>query len=115
MTICMLITAFIGILLALFIAKGYGAPVAEKYFWGLHRHDWGDIHTVFSMALIALVILHFSLHLAYVRKAIHMHMKTTFGIGVLCILLFTAALMLGAMKIAKTGKYAEKPCMKGTP
>jgi len=66
MVAVMLVVMFIGILLGFFIARA-GGPQAEKYLWGLHRHDWGDLHLYFSLTLVALVIVHFILHMNWIR------------------------------------------------
>lgn len=29
---------------------------------GLHRHEWGDIHTVFAILFVSLMVLHVILH-----------------------------------------------------
>lgn len=49
--------AVIGVLLAFIVPegkKGFGS----KYFLGLHRHDWGDIHLFLSILLLVLLIFH---------------------------------------------------------
>ncbi len=50
--------AVIGLLLAFVIPSGKGAPEAAKFFLGLHRHDWGDIHLYLSLLMLGLVVLH---------------------------------------------------------
>ena len=47
----------IGLLLAFVIPEGR-AMAGSKYFLGLHRHDWGDIHLYLSLLLITLLIFH---------------------------------------------------------
>lgn len=56
--ICMLSIAFIGILMGFFLAEGPTVRESEKYFLGLHRHQWGDIHLYLSLAFILLIIVH---------------------------------------------------------
>ena len=109
MTICMLMTAFIGVLLAFFIPKGHGAPGAAKYLWGLHRHEWGDIHTVFSIILTALLVLHLVIHVDFLQAAFRRYMKTTFLVGSFYLVFLTAILMFVSMKISKRGKYGGHP------
>ena len=43
--------AVIGLLLAFVIPEGRVAQ-ASKYFLGLHRHDWGNIHLYLSLLLL---------------------------------------------------------------
>lgn len=49
--------AVIGVLLAFVIPQGRGDR-ASKYFLGLHRHDWGDIHLYLSLLLLVLIAWH---------------------------------------------------------
>ena len=57
--------AAIGLLLAFVIPTGGGEGVS-KYFMGLHRHDWGDIHLYLSLFMLALLILHIWLNWTWV-------------------------------------------------
>jgi hypothetical protein len=107
--VMILVVMFIGILLGFFIARAGGAE-AEKYLWGLHRHDWGDLHLIFSLTLVALVILHFILHMGWIRfmsrQCVHLHWLVT--------LVFLAVLAAGivwasvAIKRAYPGPYGEE-------
>jgi hypothetical protein len=47
----------IGMLLAFVIPKG-DVYQAGKYFLGLHRHEWGDIHLTLSVSLLVLLVFH---------------------------------------------------------
>jgi hypothetical protein len=49
--------AAIGLLLAFVIPSGKGQD-ASKFFLGLHRHNWGDIHLYLSLLMLGLLILH---------------------------------------------------------
>ncbi len=49
--------AVLGILLGLVIPKGRVHP-SKKYFLGLHRHEWGDIHFYLSFFLLLLLVFH---------------------------------------------------------
>lgn len=44
--------------MGLFIPKGPTAPESAKYFLGLHRHQWGNIHFYLSITFTVLVIIH---------------------------------------------------------
>ena len=65
--ICMLGIAFIGILMGFFLATGPSVRESEKYFLGLHRHQWGDIHLYLSLAFILLIILHLVLAWSWIK------------------------------------------------
>lgn len=45
----------IGIILGFIIPQG---KAIDKYFLGMHRHDWGDIHLYLSLFLIVLLFFH---------------------------------------------------------
>jgi len=61
--------AFIGILMAFFLAEGPTSQArdSEKYFLGLHRHQWGDIHLYLSLAFTALVVIHLILEWSWIK------------------------------------------------
>ncbi|MEN6441415.1 MAG: DUF4405 domain-containing protein [Syntrophobacter sp.] len=49
--------AILGLLLAFVIPSG-NVPHEAKFFLGLHRHDWADIHLTFSIILLGLIAWH---------------------------------------------------------
>jgi len=57
--------AAIGLLLAFVIPSGR-VPDASKFFMGLHRHDWGDIHLFLALFLLGLLVLHVWLNWTWV-------------------------------------------------
>jgi len=59
--------AIIGILMAFFLAEGPTLNDQSKYFLGLHRHQWGDIHLILSLAFITLTIIHLMLAWNWVK------------------------------------------------
>jgi len=65
--ICIFGLAFIGVLMAFFMAEGPTVNDQGKYFLGLHRHQWGDIHLILSLAFIALTIIHLILAWNWVK------------------------------------------------
>lgn len=56
--VCLTGMALIGVLLGLVIPEGPISEGGSKYFLGLHRHQWGDIHAYLSIAFVALMVLH---------------------------------------------------------
>lgn len=48
----------IGFLMGLVIPKGPTAPESTKYFLGLHRHQWSNIHFYLSVAFVVFVTIH---------------------------------------------------------
>jgi len=84
----MINTVFIGILLGFVIPRGDRAGYEAKLFWGLHRHDWGDVHLVLGLALLALIIIHVWLHWSWVCASTRrLVSRTTWGIVVVVIVL----------------------------
>jgi Domain of unknown function (DUF4405) len=57
--------AIVGLLLGFVIPRG---REGNNFFLGLHRHAWGDIHLVLSLALMALLVLHLWLNWGWVVK-----------------------------------------------
>lgn len=60
---------FIGVLMGFFLASGPVADQSLKYVWGLHLHQWGDIHTILSFTFVAFFILHLLLHWSWIKGA----------------------------------------------
>ena len=56
--ICIIGIVFIGFLLGLFIPKGPYVPESAKYFLGLHRHAWGNMHFYLSIAFSVFIVIH---------------------------------------------------------
>jgi len=59
---------FIGFLMGLVLPKGPEAPESAKYFLGLHRHQWGNIHFYLSIVFTALVIIHLILSWNWIKN-----------------------------------------------
>ncbi len=59
--------AFIGFLMGLVIPKGSGASESAKYFLGLHRHEWGNVHFYLSIGFVVVVIIHLILHWSWIK------------------------------------------------
>jgi hypothetical protein len=57
-------TILTGVVLWLCVGKG---PDGQKFFLGWHRHEWGDLHTFFSLAFVVLVVVHLIQHWAWIR------------------------------------------------
>jgi hypothetical protein len=57
----------IGILLGFVLPKGPYAAESAKYFLGLHRHAWGDIHLYLGIAFTALTVIHLILGWNWIR------------------------------------------------
>jgi hypothetical protein len=60
--------AAIGLLLAFVIPAGRQAE-GNKYFLGLHRHDWGDIHLYLGLLFLALLGVHIWLNWTWITQA----------------------------------------------
>jgi hypothetical protein len=60
---------FIGVLMAFFLASGPVVDEGSKYVWGLHRHQWGDIHMILSFIFTGLFLIHILLHWGWIKGA----------------------------------------------
>ena len=56
---------FTGYLLYFELGRGQ-ASMLPKRLWGLHRHGWGDVHFMLSLALVTLALVHTALHAAWI-------------------------------------------------
>jgi len=109
LVVVILVVMFIGILLGFFIARASG-PQAEKYLWGLHRHDWGDLHLIFSLTLITLVVIHFILHMIWIRSMSKQCLGLHWVMTLLILLLLAAGIVTAsvAIKRAYPGRYEQE-------
>lgn len=64
---CIVGLVLIGFLMGLVLPQGPTAPESAKYFLGLHRHQWGNIHFYLSIAFTALVIIHLILSWKWIK------------------------------------------------
>jgi len=60
--------AVLGFLLGFVIPKGQGYS-SQKYFLGIHRHDWVDIHLYLALFLLPLLIFHVWLNWTWVIQS----------------------------------------------
>lgn len=65
--LCIVGIVFIGFMMGLVIPKGPTAAESAKYFLGLHRHQWGNIHFYLSIVFTALVIIHLILSWKWIK------------------------------------------------
>lgn len=109
LVVVMLIVLVIGILLGFFIDWG-GGPEAQKYLWELHRHDWGDLHLYFSLTLVALVILHFILHLSWIRCMSKQCLRLHWLVTLLVLIILAAGILWASFAIKKAypGGYEQE-------
>ncbi len=103
--VAMAISVFTGLLLAFAIAKGHGAPDAAKYLWGLHRHEWGDIHTVFTVAMSVLMVAHLALHMGFYRDGFRRYIGMGAALAVIATLALTVGTLAISMALVPKGKY----------
>ncbi|MBN1917416.1 MAG: DUF4405 domain-containing protein [Verrucomicrobia bacterium] len=103
----MLDIAFIGILLGFVIPKGERAGYEVKLLLGLHRHDWGDLHMVLSLALLVLIVVHVWLHWSWVVACTQRLLcRTTWGI--VAVVIVAAAVIFVVAWQASPRAYARK-------
>ncbi len=67
MFLCVLGLTVIGGLLAFVIPEGPAGGGSAKYFLGVHRHQWGNIHLDLSLAFAAFLIIHIVLGWSWIR------------------------------------------------
>lgn len=66
-------TAAIGFLLGFVIPKGRTAAPAEKFFLGLHRHEWGDLHLILGISMLVILVLHLCLNWPWIKGTTQKH------------------------------------------
>ena len=65
--VCITGITIIGILLGFVLPKGPATSESSKYFLGLHRHEWGDLHLYLAVAFTALAVLHLILAWSWIK------------------------------------------------
>jgi hypothetical protein len=114
--LCMLGSTFTGVLLWLFIGKGVGE---EKYLWGWHRHEWGDLHLYFSLVFVALFVLHFVQHWKWIRAVAPKQAgqgpraRGFMRIAITTVLTLGIVFALFAAFRGETGRYGEEERGRG--
>jgi hypothetical protein len=78
--------AVIGFLMGLVIPKGPAAPESTKYFLGLHRHQWSNIHFYLSIAFIVFATIHILLGWKWIKNKARQIFKNRWNTA----LIFTA-------------------------
>jgi TRAP-type C4-dicarboxylate transport system permease small subunit len=94
MFICIFAVIMIGIIMGCFTEHGHAAREAAKYFLGLHRHQWGDLHFILSIAFCALLILHLALDWPWIKAKAKQVFKSAWvaGLALIVILPFGSEL-----------------------
>ncbi len=57
----------VGILLAFVLKEGPAVRESDKFFLGLHRHQWSHIHLCLSLAFSVTLIFHLALEWSWIR------------------------------------------------
>jgi len=109
MFLCMVGIVLIGLLMGFVIPEGRLGPGQSKYFMGVHRHQWGDIHLYLSLAFTVLVIVHLVLAWSWskgkAKSIFGKAWKTAMGLTVLAALLVPLVFWIAASK--NDPAYAE--------
>lgn len=68
MFVCIVGIIAIGLLLAFVLAEGPVRDAGSKYLFGLHRHQWADIHLYLSLAFVFFLIVHLILEWGWIKS-----------------------------------------------
>jgi hypothetical protein len=98
---------FIGVLMAFFLASGPVVDEGSKYVWGLHRHQWGDIHMILSLVFTGFFLIHILLHWSWIKGATRKLLRSPATL--ILILLLPALVVLVAWTVSEKDSpaYAE--------
>jgi len=77
--LCIVGMVFIGILMGFFLAQGPTAQESAKYFLGLHRHQWGNIHLYLSITFTLLLVIHLILSWKWIKGKARQLFKKGWG------------------------------------
>jgi len=103
---CILVVVLIGIIMGLLLGQGPSGHGTAKYFLGLHRHQWGDMHLLFSVAFCGLLVLHLALDWNWIKGRARQVFKSAWiaGLAMIVILPF-GVLAMGWSLSAKNDQY----------
>jgi len=92
--VCVVGIAGIGLLMGFALGEG---PAVEggmsKYFLGLHRHQWGEIHFLLSLAFIVLLAVHLTLGWNWIKGKSRMLFKKAWPIGPALLVVLSALVL----------------------
>ncbi len=94
--LCMVGLALIGFMMAFFLAEGPAGRISGKYFLGLHRHQWGDIHLYLSIIFSLLVVIHLVLNWKWIKSQAERLFKRGWKAALL-LTLTSAFILMGLM------------------
>lgn len=67
MFLCIVGIVFIGALMGFVLKEGPVKDETQKYFLGLHRHQWGDIHLCLALAFTAFLVIHLIFEWSWIK------------------------------------------------
>ena len=105
---------FSGLVPWLFLPQG---PGPNKYLWGLHRHEWINLHLAFALTFTAIAAIHLVRHWRWVRAMTPRHINFHKGFQGLAGFLATTAIVSlvigGAVYWLNAGRVVESRGKKG--
>jgi uncharacterized integral membrane protein len=100
--------AILGFLMGVVLPGGSAAPEAQKYFLGLHRHQWGGFHFALAIIFIALLLIHLVLEWNWIRgKARQLFGHRWWGFLVLTVVAVCATLLIFWLLTGKKGPASD--------
>lgn len=97
----------IGVIMGFFTKSGPGVLEIEKYLWGLHRHQWGEIHTFFAVILSVFFVIHMVLEWQWIKNKTRQMFRRLWMIPL--VLFATAGIFFLSWLILPKGVPVEKP------
>lgn len=86
--------AGIGMLMGFVLGEGpAGEGGKPKYFLGLHRHQWGEMHGLLSLAFIVLLAVHLILGWSWIKGKSRMLFKKAWPIGPALLVMLSALVL----------------------
>lgn len=106
---CITGVAIIWLLMGLVIAKGPQSSESAKYFLGLHRHQWGNIHFYLFISFVGLVIIHLILSWSWIKSKARQlfHRGWAAGLVLTTIVSFLVLLLFSTFHTKAFGAYED--------
>jgi hypothetical protein len=99
----------IGFLLGFVLPEGPAASEDSKYFLGLHRHAWGDIHLYLGVAFTVLAALHVILGWSWVKGKARQLFRRGWKAALVSVpvLAFFVLFFFWSLSLSDTDQYAD--------
>lgn len=104
--VAIFIVACTGTIMAFFTDSGPSALEADKYFLELHRHQWGNIHFIFSLVLVGFAIIHLILEWGWIKVQTKKILKSSWNLITLVLVALLILIIFYSLTDKESTEYS---------